>query len=66
MITKVARREIRRLLEGRPGWEVCGEAVFCPFGFVSRHRKTQTSLWIGPALAGIGTSTKVSGIPLQS
>src|SRR5258708_28133909 len=24
---EAARRAIRRLLEGRPGWEVCGEAV---------------------------------------
>jgi two-component system, LytTR family, response regulator AlgR len=24
---EAARRAIRRLLEGRPGWEVCGEAA---------------------------------------
>jgi len=27
---EAARRAIRRLLEGRPGWEVCGEAADAP------------------------------------
>jgi hypothetical protein len=44
----------------------------CPFRWFSVRSglflaigKTRTSLWIGPALAGIGTSTKVSGVPLK-